>query len=94
MSIGTATASRTDHRRRTAVARLTSLDLMFLRLENPAWPGHVGGLALVEGRPLLNTSGQLRLQEIRERLNRRLAHVPQLRRRLHFRVRWAAGHFG
>jgi diacylglycerol O-acyltransferase / wax synthase len=83
MSIGTATASRTDHRRRTAVARLTSLDLMFLRLENPAWPGHVGGLALVEGRPLLNTSGQLRLQEIRERVNRRLAHVPQLRRRLH-----------
>lgn len=83
MSTGTANASRTDHRRRTAVARLTSLDLMFLRLENPAWPGHVGGLALVEGRPLLNTSGQLRLQEIRERVNRRLAHVPQLRR-LHF----------
>lgn len=84
MSIGTANASRTDHRRRTPVARLTSLDLMFLRLENPAWPGHVGGLALVEGRPLLNTSGQLRLQEIRERVNRRLAHVPQLRRRLRF----------
>ena len=83
MSIGTATASRADHRRRSAVARLTSLDLMFLRLENPAWPGHVGGLALVEGKPLLNTSGQLRLQEIRERVNRRLAHVPQLRRRLH-----------
>ena len=84
MSIGTASASRTDHRRRTPVARLSSLDLMFLRLENPAWPGHVGGLALVEGRPLLDAAGQLRLQEIRERVNRRLARVPQLRRRLRF----------
>ncbi len=84
MSVGTANAGGADHRRTIAVARLTSLDLMFLRLENPAWPGHVGGLALVEGTPLLDTFGQLRLREIRERVNRRLAHVPQLRRRLHF----------
>jgi WS/DGAT/MGAT family acyltransferase len=84
MSIQTAHADRADHRRKTAAARLNSLDLMFLRQENPAWPGHVGALALAEGSPLLNTSGKLRLQEIRERVNRRLAHVPQLRRRLHF----------
>jgi len=84
VSTGNPTAHRTDHRRRPAVARLTTLDLMFLRLEDYAWPGHVGGLAVVEGRPLLNTSGQLRLPEIRERVNRRLAHVPQLRRRLYF----------
>lgn len=83
MSAGTAQARRTDHGGRTAIARLTSLDLMFLRLETPAWPGHFGGLALAEGTPLLDTSGRLRIDEIQERVNRRLAHVPQLRRRLH-----------
>lgn len=83
MSTGTAKAHRTDRRGRTAIARLTSLDLMFLRLETPAWPGHFGGLALAEGAPLLDTSGGLRINEIQERVNRRLAQVPQLRRRLH-----------
>ncbi len=84
MSTGNAKAYCTDHRGRTAIARLSSLDLMFLRLETPAWPGHVGGLALAEGRSLLDTSGGLRINEIQERVYRRLAHVPQLRRRLHF----------
>jgi diacylglycerol O-acyltransferase / wax synthase len=64
--------------------RLSSLDRMFLHLETVDWPGHFGGLAVVEGETLLDGSGQLRLQEIRERLGRRLARVPQLRRRLHF----------
>jgi hypothetical protein len=62
VSIETANAGGTDHRRTIAVARLTSLDLMFLRLENPAWPGHVGGLALVEGTPLLDTAGSCRCE--------------------------------
>jgi len=56
---------------------------MFLHLETPDWPGHFGGLAVVEGKALLDGSGHLRLQEIMERMNRHLAHVPQLRRRLH-----------
>jgi len=84
VSTANAAAHRADQRRRPAIARLTTLDLMFLRMEDPAWPGHVGGLAVVEGRPLLTASGQLRLPEIRERVNRRLARVPQLRRRLCF----------
>jgi WS/DGAT/MGAT family acyltransferase len=61
---------------------------MFLHLESPDWPGHFGGLAVVEGRALLDSAGELRLQEIRERMNRRLALVPQLRRRLHFPGPW------
>jgi diacylglycerol O-acyltransferase len=56
---------------------------MFLHLESADWPGHFGGLAVVEAKALLDGSGRLRLQEIRERLNRRLVSVPQLRRRLH-----------
>ncbi len=70
--------------RSSRFARLTSLDRMFLHLETSDWPGQFGGLAVVEGKSLLDGSGQLRLEEIRERLDRRLAHVPQLRRRLLF----------
>ena len=73
-----------ETKRASRFARLTSLDLMFLHLESPDWPGHFGGLAVVEAKALLDDSGKLRLQELRERLNRRLARVPQLRRRLHF----------
>jgi diacylglycerol O-acyltransferase len=69
--------------RTSRFARLTTLDRMFLHLETPDWPGHFGSLAVVEGEALLDGSGQLPLGEIRERMDRRLAGVPQLRRRLH-----------
>lgn len=72
-----------ERARTSRFARLTTLDRMFLHLETPDWPGHFGGLAVVEGNALLDGSGQLRIAEIRERVDRRLAHVPQLRRRLH-----------
>jgi WS/DGAT/MGAT family acyltransferase len=65
-------------------ARLTVLDRMFVHLETPDWPGHFGGLALVEGQTLVDGAGRLLMAEIRDRVNRRLGHVPQLRRRLHF----------
>lgn len=67
-----------------SIARLSSLDLMFVHLESLDWPGHFGGLAVVDGSVLIDSSGRLRLPEIRERVNRRLANVPQLRRRLYF----------
>jgi len=63
--------------------RLSSMDLMFLRLETPAWPCHFGGLVVLEGEALLDESGDLRMPEIAARLERRLPLVPQLRRRLH-----------
>lgn len=63
--------------------RLTSTDLMFLRLETEAWPCHFGGFAVLDGAALLDESGQLRLDEIRQRLNGRLARVPDLRQRIH-----------
>lgn len=57
---------------------------MFLRFEMPAWPCHFAGLAVVEGKALLDDSGRLRLAEIADRLDRRLARIPELRRRLYF----------
>lgn len=73
-----------ESKRANRFARLSSLDLMFLHLESPDWPGHFGGLAVVEATALVDGSGRLQLQELRERLNRRLVGVPQLRRRLLF----------
>ena len=64
-------------------ARLSVVDLMFLRLESAAWPCHFGGLAVLDGAALPWASGRLRWDEIVDELGRRLAHVPQLRRRVH-----------
>ncbi len=63
--------------------RLSSFDLMFLRLETPEWPCHFGGLTVLEGEALLDDEGRLRMREITARLERRLPLVPELRRRLH-----------
>jgi WS/DGAT/MGAT family acyltransferase len=69
--------------------RLSFLDLMFLRVESPAWPCHFGGLAVLdgtalEGTGLLDGSGRLRLDEIAGELERRLARAPRLRQRVLF----------
>ena len=77
---GRPTAHEADDRYR----RLNSLDLMFLRFESPEWPCHFAGLAVVDGAVLVDEAGRLRLSELTDRTGRRLASVPQLRRRLHF----------
>jgi len=74
---------RTGHKSSGGFSRLSSVALMFLRLETAAWPCHFGGLAVLEGKPLLDASGRLRLGGIRDQLAHRLTQVPELRRRLH-----------
>jgi len=69
--------------RNSRFARLTSTDLMFLRLESAEWPAHFGGSAVLEGAALQDETGRLRLREIRDRLDRRVAHVPGLRQRIY-----------
>lgn len=69
--------------RTSGCRRLTSLDRMFLRFESAAWPCHFAGLAVVEGGGLLDNSGRLRLGAVSDRLDRRLARIPELRRRLY-----------
>ncbi len=66
----------------TPYRRLTSTDLMFLRLESTAWPAHFGGLAVLDGAVLLDDAGQLRMSVIRDRLDCRVAHVPRMRQRI------------
>jgi diacylglycerol O-acyltransferase / wax synthase len=62
--------------------RLNPLDLMFLAIEREDWPCHFGGLAVLDGAALLDNSRRVRLDEMVERLDRRVATMSQLRRRL------------
>jgi diacylglycerol O-acyltransferase / wax synthase len=84
MSPGIAGSSPPGHGPASRFARLSVLDLMFLRVESAAWPCHFGGLAMLDGPALLDGSGRLRSDEIAGELDRRLVHAPQLRRRVHF----------
>jgi diacylglycerol O-acyltransferase / wax synthase len=76
--------SRPAYQGSSGLARLTSMDRIYLHDENAAWPCHFGGLAVLDGMALRDASGQLRLGEIRDQLNRRLARVPDLRQRVYF----------
>ncbi len=59
--------------------RLSALDVSNLRVEGHGVPMHVAALAIVDGAPLLDADGRLRLDEIRADLERRLHLAPRLR---------------
>ncbi|MFY0566496.1 wax ester/triacylglycerol synthase family O-acyltransferase [Archangium lansingense] len=63
--------------------RLSPLDRMLLSIEDVRTPTHIGALLVLEGPPLLDAAGHLRLEEIRFRLERRLRRVPVLRKVLY-----------
>jgi diacylglycerol O-acyltransferase / wax synthase len=63
--------------------RLSPLDVSNLRVEDHGLPMHVAALAILEGAPLLDSSGQLRLDALRAHLERRLHQAPRLRQVLH-----------
>jgi diacylglycerol O-acyltransferase / wax synthase len=65
------------------LARLSPLDVSNLRVEEHGFPMHVAALAIVEGAPLLDASGRLRLDTLRSHLERRLHLAPRLRQVLH-----------
>lgn len=62
--------------------RLNPMDAMFLRLEKPDWPCHYGVLLTLDGTPWMDADGSLPLADLTTRIERRLAGVPRLRRRL------------
>lgn len=53
---------------------------MYLRLESPAMPQHIGALAVVDAAPLLDRSGELDIDPLCTRLEQRLSGIPALRR--------------
>jgi diacylglycerol O-acyltransferase / wax synthase len=68
---------------RLVLERLTPLDVSNLRIERHGLPMNVAALAILEGRGLLDTSGQLALDAIRVRIEQRLHLAPRLRQRLY-----------
>ncbi len=62
--------------------RLTALDATFLRIETSHEPQHVGSLSLLEGAPLRDGSGRIRIDDLRAHVARRVHKVPRLRHKV------------
>ncbi len=65
-----------------APPRLSALDVGFLQLETDDVPMHLGGVFVLDGPPLRDDNGHLRLDEIRRHVASRLDRVPEYLRRL------------
>ena len=63
--------------------RLSASDIFFLSWDDFGWSGDIGALAVLDGAPLLDRDGRLRIQEVRQRLEPRLQLVPRFRQRLY-----------
>ena len=46
--------------------RLTAADTVFLRIETPHEPQHVGSLSVLDGSPLRDADGRIRFEELRD----------------------------
>lgn len=62
--------------------RLTALDTGFLRLESPESPMHIGGALVVDGAPLRDDGGRIRIEDARRHVEARLQRLPRFRRRV------------
>jgi diacylglycerol O-acyltransferase / wax synthase len=82
MTAHRATGGRVDADR-LVVERLTPLDVSNLRIEQHGLPMNVAALAILEGRVLLDASGQLAVAAIKARIEQRLHLAPRLRQRLY-----------
>jgi diacylglycerol O-acyltransferase / wax synthase len=68
---------------RLVLERLTPLDVSNLRIESHGLPMNVAALVILEGRVLLDASGDLALDAIKVRIEQRLHLAPRLRQRLY-----------
>lgn len=65
-----------------AVDRLTSSDEIML-WPDEIWPQEIGALATLDGAPLFDTDGRLRIEHVRDVIASRLDRVPRLRKLLY-----------
>lgn len=66
-----------------ALERLSPLDISNLRVETHGLPMSVAALAILDGLPLLDASGQFALEASRRRIEHRLHRAPRLRQKLY-----------
>jgi len=69
--------------------RLSALDVTNLRVEDHGLPMNVAALLLLEGRPLFDDRGEVRLRLVRELVESRLAAAPRLSQVLYWPHRGA-----
>jgi WS/DGAT/MGAT family acyltransferase len=75
---------------RTSTDRLTALDQLMLQASK-AWPQDIGALAILDGADLLEPSGRLRIEAVREALGSKLHLVPRFRQVVHVPRRGLGG---
>ena len=63
--------------------RLSAQDVSNLRIEARGVPMHVAALAILEGAPLCDAEGRLRLESVRDEIERHLHLAPRLRQVVH-----------
>jgi WS/DGAT/MGAT family acyltransferase len=63
-------------------ARLSALDTGFLALERPGLPMHVGALMVLDGAPLTDEGGHVRIDAIRGEIASRLHRCPRMAQRV------------
>jgi diacylglycerol O-acyltransferase / wax synthase len=63
---------------RSSIDRLTALDQLMLRA-SAIWPQDIGALVLLDGTNLLDATGRLRIEAVREAIESRLHLVPRFR---------------
>jgi diacylglycerol O-acyltransferase / wax synthase len=68
---------------RLVLERLTPLDVSNLRIERHGLPMNVAALAILEGRVMLDASGELDVEAIRASVEQRLHLAPRLRQKLY-----------
>lgn len=66
----------------TGPDRLTALDTGFLRLETATTPMHIGAAFLVEGGPLRDADGRIRVDDLRAHVEARIRALPRFRSRV------------
>ncbi|MCB1002767.1 MAG: wax ester/triacylglycerol synthase family O-acyltransferase [Acidimicrobiales bacterium] len=71
--------------------RLSGQDALFLQVEAPNQPMHVGGVAVFEGAPFHDDDGRFRIDDLRDAITARLHLVPRFRRKLRW-VPFDQGH--
>jgi WS/DGAT/MGAT family acyltransferase len=72
------------------IDRLTALDQLMLRA-GERWPQDIGALALLDGTHLLDPTGRLRIEAVRDAIRARLHLVPRFRQVVHVPARGLGG---
>jgi len=65
-----------------SIDRLTAADQLMVRMSE-IWPQDIGALALLDGRGLLEPTGRLRIEAVRDAIQCRLHLVPRFRQLIH-----------